>query len=264
MATVSCDPPDTECSVCHNNFVQPKILLCGHLLCRECIVSIIKSENHPDCPLCLDPIASPEALESQSPESIADSLPTDFVMDALVLIVALKTQRPVYCGCRREEADSICLQCWETLCPACTTAHNNSSVTCSHEVKSLGTVTVETLAASCVPLCECHGEKIKYFCSDHEIAVCSSCVVETHKSCPEMSDLDTEMNAAKEAVKDLNETLSSAENKMEKSINELNTCLMGWNSCEKLCNRLGTFLNKYTKTLKSASSKKVLESGARS
>ncbi|XP_025112427.1 uncharacterized protein LOC112575084 [Pomacea canaliculata] len=47
---------------------------------------------------------------------------------------------------------------------------------------------------------------------------------------------------------------------MEKSINELNTCLIGWNSYEKLCNRLVPIFNKYTKPLKSASSRKVLES----
>ncbi|PVD22079.1 hypothetical protein C0Q70_17882 [Pomacea canaliculata] len=260
METVSCEPPDTECSVCHNNFFEPKILLCGHLLCRECIVSIIKSKNHPDCPLCQDPIASQEALESQSPESIADSLPTDFVMDALVLSVDLKTQTPVCCGCRREEADSICLQCREMLCPACTNVHKNFSMSRSHEVKSLGSVTAESLAASRIPLCECHGEKIKYYCANHGFAVCGSCVAETHKLCPEMKDLDSKMNAAKEAVRDLNETLSSAGNKMEKSINELNTCLIGWNSYEKLCNRLVPIFNKYTKPLKSASSRKVLES----
>ncbi|PVD21975.1 hypothetical protein C0Q70_17778 [Pomacea canaliculata] len=260
METVSCEPPDTECSVCHNNFVEPKILFCGHLLCRECIVSIIKSKNQSNCPLCINPIASQEALKSQSPESIADSLPTDFVMDALVLSVDLKTQRPVCCGCRREEADSICLQCREMLCPACTNVHKNFSMSRSHEVKSLGSVTAESLAASRIPLCVCQGDKMMFYCANHGFAVCGSCALKTHKSCPEMSDLDTEMNAAKEAVKDLNETLSSAEKKMEKSINELNTCLMGSNSCEKLCNRLVTICNKYTKTLKSASSRKVLKS----
>nr|KAG5712429.1 hypothetical protein BaRGS_011403 [Batillaria attramentaria] len=41
-----------ECPVCHEEFSQPKILPCAHLLCRDCLVTWLKSEGEAECPLC--------------------------------------------------------------------------------------------------------------------------------------------------------------------------------------------------------------------
>nr|KAG5712431.1 hypothetical protein BaRGS_011405 [Batillaria attramentaria] len=43
---------DMECPVCHEDFSQPKILPCAHLLCRDCLVTWLKSEGEAECPLC--------------------------------------------------------------------------------------------------------------------------------------------------------------------------------------------------------------------
>nr|KAG5712434.1 hypothetical protein BaRGS_011408 [Batillaria attramentaria] len=41
-----------ECPVCHEEFSQPKILPCAHLLCRDCLVTWLKSEGEAECSLC--------------------------------------------------------------------------------------------------------------------------------------------------------------------------------------------------------------------
>ena len=52
-ASVCYKPNETrECSVCHELFTEPKLLPCGHHLCRRCLVSWMKIQEEAHCPLC--------------------------------------------------------------------------------------------------------------------------------------------------------------------------------------------------------------------
>jgi hypothetical protein len=42
---------DTECSICHELFTQPKLLPCADVLCRQCLLNWL-TNGKPDCPLC--------------------------------------------------------------------------------------------------------------------------------------------------------------------------------------------------------------------
>ena len=82
-ASVPVEADDKECPVCHELFTDPKLLPCGHLLCRHCLISWLQSKEH--CPLCRCVIVDPkERTDGQSLEDIADGFPTDFAMAALV------------------------------------------------------------------------------------------------------------------------------------------------------------------------------------
>nr|KAG5712432.1 hypothetical protein BaRGS_011406 [Batillaria attramentaria] len=72
-----------ECPVCHEEFSQPKILPCAHLLCRDCLVTWLKSEGDAECPLCRCAIVAASERGSKSCEEVADGLPTDLAMAAL-------------------------------------------------------------------------------------------------------------------------------------------------------------------------------------
>nr|KAG5712423.1 hypothetical protein BaRGS_011397 [Batillaria attramentaria] len=72
-----------ECPVCHEEFSQPKILPCAHLLCRDCLVTWLKSEGEAECPLCRCAIVAASERGSKSCEEVADGLPTDLAMSAL-------------------------------------------------------------------------------------------------------------------------------------------------------------------------------------
>ena len=86
MATASLpvEPNEEECSVCHEQFTEPKLLPCGHLLCRHCLLSWLKSQAEAKCPLCRCVIVELEERGSKSLEDIADGFPTDLAMAALV------------------------------------------------------------------------------------------------------------------------------------------------------------------------------------
>ena len=83
-ASVSVKPDETECSFCHELFTEPKLLLCGHLLCRHCLVDWMKTQQEAHCPLCRCAIIEEEQRALQSLEDIADGFPTDLAMEELV------------------------------------------------------------------------------------------------------------------------------------------------------------------------------------
>ena len=111
MATaVACDEPSNmECTVCHEHFTLPKLLPCGHLLCRHCLVSWLKSQPEANCPLCRCAIVDPKERKSRSLEDIADGFPTDLAMAALVEADRLLSKQHACCVCVNVAAMSMCL-----------------------------------------------------------------------------------------------------------------------------------------------------------
>ncbi|XP_025114190.1 E3 ubiquitin-protein ligase TRIM56-like [Pomacea canaliculata] len=264
MATTSGtqEPQETECSVCQGNFVVPKILQCGHIFCRDCIVSVINSKTQPGCPLCRNAIVDPTKQEAGIiPESYADSLPTDFAMDALAASVEALAQEPVCCVCDDVRADSICLQCRDMLCPACTKGHKKLSATRGHDVESLSTVTAKQLATSRPTPCADHvDQQAGLFCTHHGVAICATCAIAKHRACPDVKDLASEVQSAEEVINGLVDTLIAAETKMEQSIDHLNLFLKESDSCQQLCDSLLVICSKQKELLTSLDSKGVLKS----
>jgi hypothetical protein len=80
------EPCDRECSVCHELFTSPKILPCGHLLCRPCLVHWLQAIPRAQCPLyrhsLLDKGVSPP--QNWDPSAVDAMFPTDLAMAALV------------------------------------------------------------------------------------------------------------------------------------------------------------------------------------
>ncbi|PVD22024.1 hypothetical protein C0Q70_17827 [Pomacea canaliculata] len=217
------EPHERECAVCTNDFTTPKILPCGHLLCRECVISWMDSKPDAGCPLCRCPIV--EQSDGSSSATV-DALPTDFVMEALVESARVLSKDHLCCVCEDVRADFICLQCQDMLCSTCTKAHRKLSATRSHDVESVSTVTPERLAASRPALCADHGDKhAEYFCREHRLAVCSACKANKHKVCRGTNYLDDEMQSAQNSLKDLTKILVKAEQKLEQAIGQVTSRL---------------------------------------
>ncbi|XP_025114420.1 E3 ubiquitin-protein ligase TRIM33-like [Pomacea canaliculata] len=216
-------PHERECAVCTNDFTTPKILPCGHLLCRQCVISWMDSTPDAGCPLCRCPIV--EQSDGSSSDTV-DALPTDFVMEALVESARVLSKDHLCCVCEDVRADFICMQCQDMLCSACTKAHKKLSVSRSHDVESVSTVTPERLAASRPALCADHGDKqAEFFCREHRLAVCSACKANKHKVCPETNYLDDEIKSVQKSLTDLTKNLVEAEQKLEQAIGQLTSRL---------------------------------------
>ncbi|PVD22030.1 hypothetical protein C0Q70_17833 [Pomacea canaliculata] len=221
------EPHERECAVCTNDFITPKILPCGHLLCRECVISWMDSKPDAGCPLCRCPIV--EQSDRSSSDTV-DALPTDFVMEALVESARVLSKDHLCCVCEDVRADFICMH---------------------HDVESVSTVTPERLAASRPALCADHGDKqADSFCFCHRLAVCKFCKVQKHTECSKVSDFDYEIQLSENSLTDLTKILVEAEQKLEQAIGQVTSRLQEVDVSEqedmahvdKTCDRLHKLL----------------------
>ncbi|XP_025114411.1 E3 ubiquitin-protein ligase TRIM33-like isoform X2 [Pomacea canaliculata] len=250
------EPHERECAVCTNDFTTPKILPCGHLLCRQCVISWMDSKRDCGCPLCRCPIV--EQSDGSSSATV-DALPTDFVMEALVESARVLSKDHLCCVCEDVRADFICMQCQEMLCSSCTKAHKKLPATRSHDVESVSTVTPERLAASRPALCADHGDKhAEFFCREHRLAVCSACKANKHKVCRGTNYLDDEIKSIQSSFTQLTKILVEAEQKLEQAIGQVTSRLQEVDVSEqedmaqvdKTCDRLQKLVEDFRKKLK--------------
>ena len=223
MATaVACDEPNNmECTVCHEHFTLPKLLPCGHLLCRHCLVSRLKSQPEASCPLCRCAIVDPKERKGRSLEDIADGFPTDLAMAALVEADRLLSKQHGCCVCVNV-AVSMCLTCGDMLCQSCTEVHNKLSASKHHNVENLASLTVGKLAANRPATCAVHDDEVsKLFCPTHGVSICLFCVIEDHRQCPDVTKLEKRMEEASAKLAELVAMLSAGETELERAISQL-------------------------------------------
>ncbi|XP_025114397.1 E3 ubiquitin-protein ligase TRIM33-like isoform X2 [Pomacea canaliculata] len=247
---------ERECAVCTNDLTTPKILPCGHVLCRECVITWMDSKPDAWCPLCRCPIV--EQSDGSSSDTV-DALPTDFVMEALVESARVLSKDHLCCVCEDVRADFICMQCQVMLCSSCTKVHSKLPATRSHDVESVSTVTPERLAASRPALCADHGDKhAEYFCREHRLAFCSACKTNKHKVCLEVNYLEDEIKSAQNSLTNLTKNLVEAEQKLEQAIGQVTSRLQEVDVSEqedmaqvdKSCGRLQKLVEDVCKELK--------------
>ncbi|PVD22050.1 hypothetical protein C0Q70_17853 [Pomacea canaliculata] len=246
---------ERECAVCTNDFITPKILPCGHLLCREFVISWMDSKPDAGCPLSRCPIVEqPDGSLSDT----VDALLTDFVMEALVEKRRVLSKDHLCCVCEDVRADFICMHvtCVFHLVQR---VHSKLPATRSHDVESVSTVTPERLAASRPALCADHGDRpAEYFCREHRLAVCSACMLNEHKFCPETNYLNDEIKSAQNSFTDLTKNLVEAEHKLEQAIGQVTSRVQEVDVSEqedmaqvdKSCDRLQKLVEDICKELK--------------
>ncbi len=224
MATAAAldEPSNMECTVCHEHFTLPKLLPCGHLLCRHCLVSWLKSQAEANCPLCRCAIVDPKERKGRSLEDIADGFPTDLAMAALVEADRLLSKQHVCRVCVNVAAVSLCLTCGDMFCQSCSTVHKKQSVTEHHKVENLTSLTVEELAASRPATCGVHDDRMsEVYCPTHGASICLLCATTTHRQCPEVTNLETRMEQARAELAKLVAMLSAGETELERAISQL-------------------------------------------
>ncbi|XP_070179207.1 E3 ubiquitin-protein ligase TRIM56-like isoform X2 [Littorina saxatilis] len=190
-----------ECPVCHEDFKEPKILPCTHLVCRDCIITWLQKGANQGCPLCRAPIFPRNEKQPSDYGSKVDSFPTDFVTAAVVESQRLLSS-PNVCVCDASvEAKLFCFQCSIKLCSSCTKSHSKSPFTQNHTLEDLGTLSADQLAKSRHSFCSNHKDKVvEIYCSKHEELICLLCATCNHRSC---SDVGSVEEAAKQKREDL-------------------------------------------------------------
>nr|KAG5686484.1 hypothetical protein BaRGS_018736 [Batillaria attramentaria] len=215
-----------ECAVCHEEFTDPKILPCAHLICRDCLVTWLKSDNADQCPLCRCAIVDPTERASKSCEDIADALPSDLAMAALVESARILSKDHVCHVCVNVAAEGLCIQCGDMLCTSCVKAHKKLTGTRHHTVESLTSLTPERLSASRPASCSAHADRTpELFCPTHGASVCLLCAMSDHQDCRK-EKLEKKVDEARAILNDLVTTLSKGEKALERAISQLDQHLL--------------------------------------
>jgi hypothetical protein len=157
-----------RCSRCENIFCDPVILHCGHDLCRTCTSETI------ECPIC----EVESSIEMFSEFSSND--PLKQMADAFKDFFAGKEtlQQPPCCICGIEGKGRLfCSDCKTFCCVDCRNVHDAFPMTASHVLRELN---------SPEEVCQIHRENLQHYCLSCDAIICSTCGMESHRSCQTM------------------------------------------------------------------------------
>ncbi|KAJ8034889.1 E3 ubiquitin-protein ligase TRIM56 [Holothuria leucospilota] len=178
------------CSICLEQLKEPKLLLCLHRYCKDCLNSIIQGTN--------DVIKCPECRqETQIPTNGVDGFKTDFYSKNLVEY--LQIQRSLKsdevrecCSCSRHLiVGAYCFKCNDFLCKDCLNFHVTKETLKDHQKHTLSledieakNTTIEKLFSMLdAPRCHIHlEEREKLYCETcGNLPVCMACMYGKHK-----------------------------------------------------------------------------------
>lgn len=213
---------ERRCPVCHQDFAQPKLLPCAHVVCRDCVVSLLQAQADACCPVCRCAIAEPLERTCKCCEALAGLLPTDLTMESLVEAARTLGSRHVCRVCVHLAAVAICLHCGDLFCNACTKVHQKQSVSRDHKVEELAALTTERLSAGRLSTCSLHVDKTcDLYCPTHGTAICHACAVFKHRGCREVRELQERVEEARGTLGELAAKIKTGESELERAMKQL-------------------------------------------
>ncbi|KAL8598148.1 hypothetical protein ACOMHN_043219 [Nucella lapillus] len=222
-APVEKDTMQINCCACSEVFVEPKILPCGHLVCRWCLISWLQTETEARCPVCTYPIVDGQVT---CVDDVVDRFPTHLLMADIVKQASLLSKHHVCCVCDDIAAVSLCLTCGDMFCETCCKMHKKQSATRRHQLESLSSLTADTLAAKKPSMCPIHtNELVQLFCTAHEVPVCVVCATADHRNCPLMVKAENRAQESLAVLTEVAATLKAGEGKLETAIKEIEESL---------------------------------------
>ena len=177
---------EITCPVCHEHFLDPKILPCCHYYCKECVQKLV-SRAGPN-----RPFACPECRhDTVLPQNDPNQLPTAFFVNRMketyTKMAKAEGKVEALCEiCSGAKAEAFCRQCAYFICSDCMKSHQKmKAVFPGHEVVTLYELKVG--GACRLPLkeappmmCKEHEELLKIFCFDCDRLICRDCIVIDH------------------------------------------------------------------------------------
>ncbi|XP_077994408.1 E3 ubiquitin-protein ligase TRIM71-like [Glandiceps talaboti] len=173
-----------SCSVCLEQYKNPKILPCQHTFCQDCLVTLVKKTGKLNCSTCDTRVTLPVKGMSE--------LQDNFFMNSLLNLVKntkpSDVSEPGLCeGCEENTATYRCVDCNLNFCPNCTKTHRRMAMTRNHNVVELEEFkevkTTSRLLRQQNVYCNIHPENaVKYFCETCQVTMCTDCAMIKHRS----------------------------------------------------------------------------------
>lgn len=178
---------EITCSICQEQYTEPKVLPCLHYYCKECITQLAlrtASKKPFSCPEC--------RKDTTLPEGGVEELKTAFFINRLIsnfsALERVHSRIEATCeacisGCK---AEAFCRQCAVFICKNCVESHKQMKVFATHKVVSLsdlkhGRTRQIAVAEPATKKCAIHEEPLLIYCFDCDSLVCRDCTVKIHK-----------------------------------------------------------------------------------
>ena len=210
MATCS-DLSDTldeyslRCSVCLDDFNDPKVLPCCHTFCKSCLVKIstLDSSEHPkgrSTTIAKQEengkmrekilVTCPQCRAQHKIKGGLDALLTNFMVESERQKMTDQQIGVKHCGlCESTDpVVSYCVDCSSPLCNFCLKAHHRQKQYNRHCIKSVDEVNSKLLTSTRSRkhvghlICSKHPTQVpQIFCNSCDVLVCCECVIEGHQ-----------------------------------------------------------------------------------
>ena len=245
MAEKEHEVKDLTCSVCLEDFKQPKVLPCCHTFCKGCLERILEKSGQKGsliCPQC--------RAEHSVPVGGTGAFSTDFTVLQAFRKHSLTAKR-MSCGmCSSQDAPpaSFCEECEEYLCEYCNGAHRRMKLFTDHNVVALSEFKLESFNPKPkVYYCQQHPQNVvQLFCETCNQLLCGNCVVHSQSSSLHMFGSSSRqsmhtLTGSRHSMHTLT-ALSDGSKPMEKKLKELivsadrnrKQCLSNLNSLDKI------------------------------
>ncbi|XP_073492191.1 E3 ubiquitin-protein ligase TRIM39-like [Aquarana catesbeiana] len=200
---------ELSCSICLNLYTEPVSLRCGHIFCRNCIVTVLDTQEGSgvySCPECREEYVERPTLEKNRKLcNIVENFRSTQQNEEKSEILC------TYCVDSPVGAVKSCLQCENSMCDKHLTAHN----------KTMDHVLIEPTSSFSSKKCSIHKELLKYYCSEDAVCLCTSCcLVGKHKG-HEVELLEEALEKKKEKLRNILEKLTMTKETAEKKVQNL-------------------------------------------
>ena len=176
-----------ECSICLDNFKEPKLLPCFHIFCKSsCLERLVVQDREGKslhCPTCRHLV--------RLPDNGVAGLQTDFNIDHLFEIreslnKAKESQKTSCEKCKKFPATGFCRDCRKFVCDKCTEIHQMWEEFTYHTIVGMNEVLADATnllpTKKQVPRCKKHSsKKLKIYCNTCSELICSDCTIGLHK-----------------------------------------------------------------------------------
>ena len=203
-----------ECPLCHEDYTDPKILPCAHLVCQKCVLSWLETQsNQAGCPLCRQPILSSTEQGQGDLPTLVDALPTDHTTKVKIESQKILSASDMCTICDNDSAATFfCFECDTKLCSSCSKVHSKLPSTSDHAVKELSSLTTKQLAADRRFPCNNHQQKAaELYCSCHEELICFLCATSTHRKCAGVEAVAVSATTQRKELEEQNQRLRQKE-----------------------------------------------------
>ena len=179
-----------ECSICLDNFEEPKTIACLHTFCSECLkkhVLLSQRDGQFRCPECQTQIVIPEGNRF-------DQLPTSFLHNSLLSLLTVQQsgdRGEISCGlCKKKSVEtSYCFECEKFLCCTCVNAHElfRDTAFAGHKVTPVKQFQAEDYEALLKRKAFCtekyHEKEVtRFYCRVCQTCICQICINMNHKT----------------------------------------------------------------------------------